>query len=406
MPGIPPKYIVPQFTLAHFSHHVSTGVLIPLLPLLRGDFSLNYFQAGILVSSFSLAYGLGQVPMAMLADRFSRRLLIVAGLIGTSFASIGVGCTQAFWQMVPCFIAMGLLGATYHAPASSFISEILPPDKRGRALGMHFVGGSTSFLLTPALAIGIATLFGSWRMSFLMLALPALLVSALLWITTEEPQGDVETQIKTSKSSGDSPDELDSSAPRSSQTEISWTQIIRSIGIVFCLITVMRIVSSSVNSYLPLYMVDHHNISPKWAGIVISVIAGAGIIGAPLGGGLSDRFGRKQVILFSVILTGPLLLAVTRSPFGILLLLSLICYGITMSVRSPTMESLIADVVPIGRRTAVLGIYFFLGMETAGLVTPIVGRLIDIYGLDPVLTGLAAGVCLVAGIAVFFRKHI
>ena len=72
----------------------------------------------------------------------------------------------------------------------------------------------------------------------------------------------------------------------------------------------------------------------------------------------------------------------------------------------PTMESLIADVVPVGRRTTVLGLYFFLGMETAGVATPVVGRLIDIYGLDTVFSGLAAGLCLVAAIALLFRRHI
>lgn len=405
MPRVATNYPIPQFMLAHFSHHVCIGVLIPLLPLLREGFGLNYFQSGILVSSFSISYGLGQVPMAILADRFSRRLIIVLGLLGTSLASIGVSCTQAFWQMVTCFIAMGFIGGTYHAPASSFISHVLPSARRGRALGMHVTGGSASFFLTPAMALGIAALFHSWRAPFFILALPSFLVSAILWITTEEPQGDVEEQIKKAKSSEINVNEVNPTG-RVKQTQISWSQIIRSIGIIACLALAMQIVIASVNSYLPLYMVDHHNISPKWAGIVISMIAGAGIVGAPLGGALSDRLGRKQVMLFSLSFSGPLFFAVIRSPFGIPLLLSLLIYGMTMSVRMPAIESFIADVVPVGQRTTALGIYFFLGMETVGFTTPIVGRLIDIYGLDPVFTSLAAGLCLLAATALLFRKHI
>jgi MFS family permease len=86
--------------------------------------------------------------------------------------------------------------------------------------------------------------------------------------------------------------------------------------------------------------------------------------------------------------------------------LALFSYGLTMSVRMPTTESLIADVVPVGRRTTVLAVYFFLGMETAGIITPIVGRCIDIYGLDPVFTFLATALCVVAGAALLFRKYI
>ena len=120
------KYLIPQFMLAHFSHHVCTGVLIPLLPLLRESFGLNYFQSGVLVSSFSISYGLGQIPMATLADRFNPRLLIVGGLISISLTGASMGCTTSFWLMVPCFIAMGSIGGTYHAPAVSFISQTLP----------------------------------------------------------------------------------------------------------------------------------------------------------------------------------------------------------------------------------------------------------------------------------------
>ena len=169
---------------------------------------------------------------------------------------------------------------------------------------------------------------------------------------------------------------------------------------------VMQIHFASVNSYLPLYMVDHHDVSPKWAGIIISLIAGSGIVGAPLGGALSDRFGRKQVILFSFCLAGPMFFAVTRAPFGIPLLLALVFYGMTMIMRMPSMESLIADVVPVGRRATVLGIYFFLGMETGGIATPIIGRLIDLHGLDPVFTFLAAGLSLIAASALLFRKYL
>ena len=70
------------------------------------------------------------------------------------------------------------------------------------------------------------------------------------------------------------------------------------------------------------------------------------------------------------------------------------------------MESLIADVVPIARRTTVLGIYFFLGMQTAGIATPVVGRIIDNYGLDFTFTGLGLGLCLVGALALIFRKEL
>lgn len=139
---------------------------------------------------------------------------------------------------------------------------------------------------------------------------------------------------------------------------------------------------------------------------MVGLVAGAGVVGAPLGGALSDHLGRKQVILLSFALAGPLLFATTRVPAGLWLLLSLAVYGTSISARMPTMESLIADVVPSRRRATVLGIYYLLGQETSGVVTPLVGRLIDLRGLAPVFTGLALGLCLVSVIALVFRKRI
>ena len=87
MPKDASKYFIPKFILAHFSHHVSTGVLVPLLPLVRESFNLNYFESGVLISSFGLPYGLAQVPMALLADRLGHLPIIILGLLGVSLAS-------------------------------------------------------------------------------------------------------------------------------------------------------------------------------------------------------------------------------------------------------------------------------------------------------------------------------
>jgi FSR family fosmidomycin resistance protein-like MFS transporter len=371
------RHIIPLFSVAHFSHHLSTGVLVPLLPLLRQDFGLNYFQSGVLVSSLSLSYGLGQIPMALLADRFGRRSLIVLGLIGTFLSAMAVGLTNAYWQMIPCFIAMGLLGATYHAPASSFLSQSVPPDQRGRSLGAHLIGGSASSLLIPPVAVYIATWARTWRLSFFLLAIPALVMSALLWLTTRKPHKarQIAEKARLAPSMGGSnPNGGPAGVPNPT---ITWGQIIRAIGILAVVSVLMQ-----------------------------TVLAGAGIVGGPLGGALSDRLGRKQVILLSLSLAGPLLFAATRAPAGIWLPLSLAAYGTSISARMPAMESLIADVVPPRRRATVLGMYYLLGQETSGVVTPLIGRLIDLRGLDPVFTGLALGLCLVSIIALALKKRI
>jgi len=401
-----PKYTIPLFSVAHFSHHLSTGVLVPLLPLLRQDLGLNYFQAGVLVSSFSLSYGFGQLPMALLADRFSPIVLIVIGLIGTSLSSVAVSLTHTYWQMIPCFIILGLLGGTYHAPAASFLSQLVPKTQRGRSLGTHTIGGSASFLLTPVMAVAIATQTSTWRLSFLLLAIPALVMGILLcfvaWKSREA--GQIAEKVQSNLSTdGSNPGDNLTDEP---EPTITWSQIVRAIGILAMISITIQIVFSSVHSYLPLYLVDRHGIAPEYAGIMVGLVAGAGIVGAPLGGALSDRMGRKKVILLSLSLAGPFLFAVIQAPSNLWLPLLLLVYGAIISTRMPAMESLIADVVPSQRRATVLGIYYLTGQETAGIITPLVGRLIDQNGPSPAFTGLALGLCVVSAIALILRKRI
>jgi len=398
------KTVIPLFAVAHFSHHLSTGVLSPLLPLLRQDMALNYFQAGVLVSAFSLSYGFGQLPMALLADRFSERALIVIGLIGTALAAAAVSLTNTYWQMVPCFVALGLLGATYHAPVSSFLSQVVPQDRRGQSLGTHTIGGSASFLITPVLAVAIASWLGAWRWSFLVLAIPTLLMGIVLWFATRDPQraGQAAEGSEGPTAHSTNPGGLGDVSPRT----VTWKEILTAVGTLALLSIVMQVVLSSVHSYLPLYLVDRHAVSPEYAGIVVGLVAGAGVLGAPVGGAISDRLGRKWVILLSLSLAGPLLFAALQAPANILLPLSLAVYGLSVSARMPAMESLIADVVHPKKRATVLGVYYLMGQETSGVITPLLGRMIDLNGPNPVFITLAGGLCVVSAVALVFRKRI
>jgi fucose permease len=68
--------LLPLFVLAHFTHHVITAITAPLLPLIRSSFSLSYTQSGLLLSAFTVSYGLGHLPAGWLADRISAVLMI------------------------------------------------------------------------------------------------------------------------------------------------------------------------------------------------------------------------------------------------------------------------------------------------------------------------------------------
>jgi predicted MFS family arabinose efflux permease len=369
------RHLMAVFTAAHFSHHLATGILVPLLPAVRQDFGLTYFSVGMLVAAFTVSYGVAQLPMSAVAARFGSSSLVALGLLGTSLSIAALGLSSTYWQAVACLVALGLFGGTYHAPAASLLSELAGPSRRGRDLGTHIVGGSASSLLTPLLAVFIAERAGTWRASFLLLGSVPFLMGLLLWSTTRGLD-------QTSEVSG-----RNRVAERTSL--ITWWSILRPVGAMIMISVFANMVFHSVYSYLPFYLEQGHGVQGERAAMMVGLVAGAGVVGGPIGGTLSDRRGPKWVVLASLAISGPLLLVATWVGTDLWLPLALGVYGVAASARLAGMETLIADVTSVDRRAVMLGVYYLASQITTSLVTPVVGHLIDLAG--PVVAFVCLG---------------
>jgi len=161
--------MLPLFVLAHFSHHLVSALLTPLLPFIRDTISFDYTRAGFLVFAYNIAYGGSQLPGGWLGDRLGFRTLITIGISGVALAGFLFGFSSGFSMMVIILLFMGIMGGGYHPSASPLISSIVEKKYRGRALGIHQVGGTASFFLAPLIAVGIARVLG-WRGCFFSLS--------------------------------------------------------------------------------------------------------------------------------------------------------------------------------------------------------------------------------------------
>ena len=371
--------MLPQFVFARFSHHLCTGILVPLLPLVRQDFALSFFQSGLLTSAFGLVYGLAQLPIVALSERIGQRRVMIVGLIGMSIAAIAGGFARDYNQLLASRVLMGFFGSSYGALSSSYISRSFSKERRGQMIGLHLVGGNVSNLIGPFLAVLIASLSGSWRSPFMVLALPALLAGGLLWATVP---GEGVVEQKTALDFG--------------QGKLGWRDIVRDIGVLLVVTMVLLVVMFSIQSFLPLYLTDKHGVSFQQAGILTGIMLGIGIVGSPLGGGLSDRIGRERVILYCAISAGPLLCLLTVAPMGLWFLAVVAGLGVTMSFCMPVTESMMADYVPGLHLAMALAMYYSFTQETSSVVTPLVGRLIDLQGMDRVFQTLALLACAIS----------
>ncbi len=353
--------------LAHLAHHILTSLPIPLLPFIRDDFALDYVQSGLVVSAFSLAYGIGQMPAGLLADRIGPRILLTIGICGVAVAGLLVGLSQSYILVLVFLALMGLAGGGYHPSSAPLISASVKPESQGRALGIHSIGGSISFFLSPLIAAAIAATWG-WRGSFIGLAIPAMVFGIIFYVLLGRLAGKIGAQQMTT----DQPEVAPASQGPLRQL------------VAFLVLTVSaQAAISATLTFIPLFMVDHFGVSEKTAPVFLSVLYSAGLWAGPLGGYISDRLGRVPVTLSVCFITGPalyLLNQVPYGPYGIFIGALLLLIGVIIFFRMPVSEAFIIGRTSERNRSTILGIYYFTNMEIGAVLAPGMGYLIDQFG--------------------------
>jgi len=355
--------------VAHCGHHLLTAIPTPLLPLIRSEFALNYTQSGLVISAFTLAYGIGQLPAGWLADRIGPRIVLTTGVCGVAIAGLLVGYSQTYLMLLAFLALMGLLGGGYHPAASPMISSSVEPKNRGRALGLHMIGGSASYFLAPLIAVAIATAWG-WRGSFIGLAVPTMVFGVVFYILLGRWAVTSKTKHKTLS-------DTEAPSPPGRLRRLVWFIILSTSN--------QAIVLSAI-SFIPLFLVDYFGISEETAGASMALIYSAGLWAGPLGGYLSDRLGRVPVMLAVCFIAGPAIYLFNLAPYGLGTSALLVIIGVIVYVRMPVSEAYIVSQTSEHNRSTILGIYFFSSMEGGGVLTPVMGYLIDQFGFYPSFT--------------------
>jgi len=378
--------LLPLFILAHFGHHMVGAMLRPLMPMIRTDLDLNYTQVGIVLSVFAVTFGISQLPGGWLADRIGTRLVVTIGVSGVALAGLLIGFSPSYTALIAFLALAAIMGGGYHPASATAISASVPSEHRGRALGFHLIGGSSSLWVTPLLAAPIAVAWG-WRGSYIALSIPAIILGIVLYILIGRY-----TQVRTTQPQ--IPDDSTLTTP----SRIRWGQL--APFLIMSVATGMMV--RSVSAYLSLYAVDHFGLAEATAAILVTIAPGVGLFAAPLGGYLADRFGGVPVVIVVSILAGPLIYLMGVAPDIPTLIVVLIIIGFISNTRMPASEAYIIGHTPEHRRSTILGFYFFAGAETAGLLTPVIGNLIDRFGFRSSFSIASATVAAVTVVCSLF----
>lgn len=381
--------LLPGFVMAHFSHHLLTALPVPLLPLIRDEFALDYTRSGLVLSAFTVSYGLAQLPGGWLADRVGPRLMVTIGICGVALAGLMVGLSNTYTMMMVFLVLMGLAGGAYHPASPPLITASVEPNKQGQALGFHQIGGSASYFLAPLISIGIAAAW-SWRGSFIGLAIPAFIFGILFYMLMAK-----RLAVKRLEKIARGGEPAHPAYPK------------RQLIAVMTVSAIAGSLTMSSISFITLYVVDRFGASKEVAAATLSIFYACGLWATPIGGHLSDRLGRIRILLVACLVLGPLVYLLNVVPYGIGLGVLLVVLGTAVHMRMPVVEAYIVTHTSESRRSMILGIYYFSGQEGNAILTPLLGFLIDRFGFNDTFTTVAVvlAVSALSGLVLLWRSR-
>jgi MFS family permease len=184
-----PWYVLSVLLLVYLSNHVDRQILMILLEPIKKEFGVSDFMLGFLTGpTFALFYAVAGIPIASLADRRSRKMIIaISATVWSAFTALS-GLARGFWSLAAFRVGVGIGEAGCSPPSHSLISDYFPVEKRGRALGIY-ASGTQAGAAFGWLAGGwlFYLLDGSWRLVLVAVGLPGVLLALLVATTVREP---------------------------------------------------------------------------------------------------------------------------------------------------------------------------------------------------------------------------
>jgi MFS family permease len=373
-----------MLVLIYMSSYLDRQILSILLPQIKAEFRVPDTYLGLLSGlAFAVLYTLLGVPLARVADNHSRVNLLTICIAAWSLMTALCGMAATFFQLVAARIGVGIGEAGCNPAAHSLISDYFPFERRASALATYAIAVPLGSLLGLALGGWLGEKFG-WRVAFMVVGLPGVLLAVLVkWVMKEPLRG---------MSDGTDSAAAGAAPPFGEAIRYLWqTKTFRAL----CAAAAAdAFVGYGLLLWLPTYLIRSFALTPSETGLRLGLMVGiTGVIGALGVGFLADRLGKKDrrfycwmpAMVAGIALAGNVAVysSMTVMATFILLVIPLIAlpasggpvYAAVQSIAPPRMRATAASVLLLVLNLVGLG----LGPAFVGLMSDM---LADDFGTD------------------------
>src|SRR4051812_11202109 len=359
------QQIVAGVCVAHFVSHYYILLLPPLFEFVRAEYQVSYTELGLALALFNVVSTVLQPPAGFLVDRFSARVVLIAGLLISALAIVVAAAVHSFWVLVAMWGLLGVGNTVYHPAGYSILSQQVPAARVSRVYSFHTFAGILGSSVAPATLLYLTYLMG-WRGALAASALLGVIAAAVLLLQRDPPP----PQWSFRRLSGQQ-----MAGPE------GW-RLLLSAPILFNLLffVLLAIVSAGIYNYTVVALRELYGTRLGAANTALTAHIFFSALGVLIGGVVAARGPRRHALVTVIGLLGTaisilLVGLIDFKPLPLILVLAV--GGLFSGILMPARDMIVRDVTPPGAFGKVFG-FVTTGFNIGGVIAPLIfGLLMD-----------------------------
>ncbi|HEX3836741.1 MAG TPA: MFS transporter [Steroidobacteraceae bacterium] len=342
-----------------------------LSPFIVPELHLTNFELSALPAALAFTWAIGAYLIGFWSDRTgARKPFLLGALVVFSLCSVLSGLATSFWSLFAARLVMGAVEGPFLPICLAILAAVTAERRRGLNAGItqNFFGSVIGTTLAPIVLVPLAVAY-SWHAAFYLSGVPGLILALLIWWLVDEPP----------RAAVLSP----AQATREPSASV-WAMLANRNIALCCGISILMVGSLVIGSiFLPQYLISGLHVSPQVMAHIMAVLGFCPAIGGVFGPWLSDRFGRRPVMIGFCVLMALCPAAVLMINGSVVLMTTLMAVSWIGAGSFPLFMGVVpAETLAFRRAATAMGLVIGVGEIGGGVLSPLVaGKLADLFSL-------------------------
>ena len=360
--------------LCHLLNDSIQSVIPAMFPILEKSMGLTFTQLGLIGFALNMVSSVMQPVVGLYTDKKPLPYALPIGLTSSMLGVLGLALAPSFLTILLSVIFIGLGSAIFH-PEGSRVAYMAAGKRRGLAQSIYQVGGNSGQALAPIITALILVPLGQFGAIWFTIV-AALAVALLIYIAKWYSQGLQALKV------------LHQKKPQLKAKNVTYAKPIRNaIIVIIVLIFARSWYVSAISNFYTFYAIETYDLTIAGSQMYIFIFLLMGAVGTFIGGPLADRFGKRNVIIVSLLATAPLTLVL---PFvgSIVSIIILALIGLILMSSFSVTVVYAQELVP-GKIGTMSGLTVGLAFGMGAIGSIALGAMIDAVGLTPTMISVA-----------------